>query len=87
MDDMLVELKRDIGLKMVRMVTGLLLSVAMLHAVALAEQKANQNNPRVRIISPINGTSFPKENIIPITYCAWSPDGTVLIRAEAYVDG
>jgi len=54
---------------------------------ALAQQDATQGNPRVQIISPQDGATFVKENIIPITYQAWSPDGTPLVRAEAYVDG
>jgi len=65
----------------------LLLCLVISYGVALAQQDATQGNPRVQIISPQDGATFVKENIIPITYQAWSPDGTPLVRAEAYVDG
>ena len=59
----------------------------LLHNGIANQQEASQGNPRVQIIAPQNGATFVKETVIPIVYQAWSPDGTPLIRAEAYVDG
>lgn len=69
-----------------------LIAIAICLAIAsgsgiAGQQDSSQSNPCVQIISPQNGATFVKETIIPITYQAWSPDGTPLIRAEAYVNG